>query len=112
MKLQIWHNSNLGNPHFTREVPDVETAKQWLRLLADYDLYQGDRVTSNAQGLMVWNAKAQEWDEWERDEDGKSLTEVIDEENEALRAKKRKRTSKPRIVNTALRLRGFGRQRQ
>jgi hypothetical protein len=58
MKLQIWHNSNLGNPHFVRSVPDIETAKEWLKLLADYDLYQGDRVAANAQGLMVWNERS------------------------------------------------------
>ncbi len=110
MKLQIWHNSNLGNPHFTREVPDVETAKQWLRLLADYDLYLGDKVVANAQGLMVWNEEKRDWDEWEREEDGESITTVIDEEDKQWRAKKR--TPNPRIVSTALRQRGFGRLRK
>lgn len=112
MKLQIWHNSNLGNPHFTRAVPDVETAKQWLRLLADYDLYQGNRVVANAQGLMVWNDESMEWDEWESEENGESITDIIDAENEASRPKKPKRTPNPRIVSTALRQRGFGRQRK
>src|SRR6185369_14098325 len=82
MKLRIWHNSNLGHAHFERDVPDVETAKQWLRLLADYDLYQGDRVVANAQGLMIWNEQSGEWDEWEREEDGENITHVIDEEAE------------------------------
>lgn len=82
MKLRIWHNSDLGNPHFERDVPDVETAKQWLKLLADYDLYQGDRVVANAQGLLVWNEKSQEWDEWEREDDGASISDVMDEEDE------------------------------
>lgn len=109
MKLQVWHNSNLGNPHFTRAVPDVETAKQWLRLLAAYDLYQGTRVVCNAQGLMVWNETSQDWDEWEREEDGESITAVIDEEDLKL---KKKRTPKPRITTVALRQRGFGRQRK
>jgi hypothetical protein len=81
-QLRIWHNSNLGNPHFERDVPDVETAKQWLCLLADYDLYQGDRVTANAQGLMVYNEKTKEWDEWERDEDGEDISAVMREDEE------------------------------
>jgi hypothetical protein len=82
MKFRIWHNSNLGHAHFERDVPDVDTAKQWLRLLADYDLYQGDRVLANAQGLLVWNEKEQEWEDWEREEDGESITHVIDEEDQ------------------------------
>jgi hypothetical protein len=81
-QLRIWHNSNLWNPHFERDVPDVETAKQWLRLLAAYDLYQGERVTANAQGLMVWNDKSREWDEWEREEDGEDISAVMREEDE------------------------------
>jgi hypothetical protein len=80
MKLRIWHNSNLGNPHFERDVPDVETAKQWLKLLADYDLYQGDKVVANAQGLMV--LEGSEWNEWE-DENGNDISAVMAEEDEA-----------------------------
>jgi hypothetical protein len=83
-QLRIWHNSNLGNPHFERDVPDVETAKQWLRLLADYDIYQGDKVVANAQGLMVFDARHKEWNEWEREEDGADITTVIDEEDDAV----------------------------
>lgn len=85
MNLKIWHNSNFGNPHFEREVSDLETAKQWLALLADYDLYQGDRVVSNAQGLMVWNAHTREWDEWEND-DGDDISTVMAEETSGSRA--------------------------
>jgi hypothetical protein len=114
MKLQIWHNSNLGNPHFVRSVPDIETAKEWLKLLADYDLYQGDRVAANAQGLMVWNEKSMEWDEWEREEDGESITTVIDEETAQERGWKRdiQEKIKRRVTSTPLRQRGFGRQRK
>lgn len=70
MKLKIWHNSDFGNPHFEREARDIAHAKEMLDMLADYDLYQGDRVVANAQGLLVYEDS--EWIEWE-DEDGNGI---------------------------------------
>lgn len=84
MKLRAWHNSNLGHPHFERDVPDLAAAKAWLRLLADYDLYQRERVAANAQGLMQWNEKLRDWEDWE-DDDGNSITSVMDGEIENVK---------------------------
>lgn len=53
--IRIWHNSRLGDKstgHFERDAKTIKEAKAWVDLLADYDLWQGDRVVANAQGIM------------------------------------------------------------
>lgn len=76
--LRIWHNSRFGEEPFRREVGSVSEAVTMLNLLADYDLYQGDRVVANAQGLEVL-VGADEWEEWE-DVDGYDITATMREE--------------------------------
>lgn len=95
MKLKIWHNSFLGHqPVFERPVPDVETAKAWIHLLWDYDLYQGERVTANASGLLRLDEATNTWDEWEN-ELGASISMIVglekEEQAKALRKAKRKK---------------------
>ena len=81
MKLRIWHNSNLGNPAFTRDVPDIETAILLLDVLAYYDLYQGDRVVANAQGLQYYDEQEKEWFDW-CNEEGEDIDEVREKASE------------------------------
>lgn len=81
MKLRIWHNSNFGKPAFTRDVPDVETAILLLDVLAYYDLYQGDRVVANAQGLTYYDEEDKEWLEW-YNEEGEDIDEVREKAEE------------------------------
>lgn len=69
-KLRIWHNSNLGHESFYKEVKDLQTALLLLDTLADYDLYQGDKVVANAQGLEEFIDG--EWQEW-YDKDGNDV---------------------------------------
>lgn len=71
--LRIWHNSRFGDKAFVFMVQDVQEAKKLLRLLAAYDLYQGDRVVSNAQGLTEFDG--QEWLEWD-DKEGNQIDDV------------------------------------
>jgi hypothetical protein len=83
MELKIWHNSNIGHlPTFERSAPDVETAKVWINLLWDYDLYHyGPQVPANASGLLQFNEETCEWEEWE-DCDGNSISMIMLEERE------------------------------
>jgi len=76
-RLLVWHSSKFAEPHFTVEVPDVETGALVLHILAQYDLYQGEeRVASNAQGLCVWNEQTRAWDDWE-DADGQDIDTLV-----------------------------------
>jgi len=77
MKLKIWHNSNFGQPAFEREVSSVEIGAFLLDLLADYDLYLGEKVVANAQGLMYYDEQDREWLEWYNDE-GEDISEIRD----------------------------------
>ncbi len=72
--LRIWHNSKFGTAPFRAAVTTIEQAKRFLQLLADYDLYQGERVAANAQGLEVF--EEEEWVEWENSE-GDDITAVM-----------------------------------
>lgn len=81
-KLRIWHNSNFGKPPFTKCVNDIQTAKLLLNTLSKYDLYLGDKIVANAQGLEEFigvnnphNIKTNNgWIEWE-DENGDNIDE-------------------------------------
>ena len=59
-KWYVWHNSNFGNPAFRVEVINKIEAKKILDILANYDLYLGDKIIANAQGLC--NAQGEEWE--------------------------------------------------
>ena len=69
-KLKIWHITNIPNEPFEKEVYGIRQAKEYLDLLADFNLFLGDMVESNAQGLIVCNDG--EWEEWE-DEFGDNI---------------------------------------
>jgi len=72
--LQIWHNSNFGNPAFRQPVKNTDEAKDNLNILAMYDLYQGEeKVPCNAQGLEVFEDG--EWCEW-MDDDGNNIADI------------------------------------
>jgi len=81
MKLRIWHNSSFGKPPFTQEVPDIEVAIRLLDTLAYYDLYQGDRVVANAQGLEYFDEQEKDWNEW-YNEDGEDIDAVREKVHE------------------------------
>lgn len=81
--LRVWHNSNFGEPAFKQDIADIESAKACLNLLANYDLYLGDRVVANAQGLEEYVGLDGDietdtgWVEW-MDDDGRDILEVMD----------------------------------
>lgn len=77
-RLQVWHTSDFGRDAFTVDVTSVDEAIRLLRILADYDLYQGERVDVNAQGLNVWDDQAEEWTEY-YDEEGRDVDEIAAE---------------------------------
>lgn len=86
-KLRIWHNSKFGEEAFKQEVADIDSARACLNLLAKYDNYLGDLITSNAQGVEEYvgldfcqdNGIESDdgWLEWE-DEQGRQFEEVRD----------------------------------
>jgi len=87
MKLRVWHIPQIPMESFYVAVPDVETAKLVLELLARYDIFQYEhRVKpdySNASGLQYWDATEEEWCDWVSD-DGMNIDEVMADENYEL----------------------------
>jgi len=73
-QLRVWHNSNFGHAPFITSVANLKEAIAVLNLLADYDLYQGDKIMANAQGLEVYELDS--WTEWES-ETGADITECM-----------------------------------
>jgi len=76
--LRIWHNSNIGDPRYEKNfhfpVDDPAMGRKMLDLLAEYDLYQGERkVFANAQGLEIFEGG--EWFEYE-DQDGNNIRDI------------------------------------
>lgn len=69
MKLRIWHNSNFGHKTFHYDVLTIQDAFVVLDILAKYDLYLGNLIIGNAQGLEYYDEEKEEWLEWE-DEEG------------------------------------------
>lgn len=73
--LQIWHIPNPPRAAFERSVATVDEAITVLDILADYDNYLGDDyITSNAQGLVVWE-KPGEWCDY-YDDEGRDIDEI------------------------------------
>ena len=77
-KLRIWWIPNPPRKPFTREVKDIDEAKIFLNLLADYDLYLGDEIIfANACGLE--STETGEWTGEEYyDEQGRDILEIMD----------------------------------
>lgn len=65
--LRIWHIPNMPREPYRQKVRSVEEAKRLLDLLAAYDLFLGDLVETNAQGLEIFHdGEWQEWGRWGR----------------------------------------------
>jgi len=78
-QLRIWHSSNVPNKLFSKEVDSVEEAKMLLNTLADYDLYLGELIQSNAQGLEVYDPQDYGWTEF-YDEEDRDIGEIMEED--------------------------------
>lgn len=79
--LRIWHNSNFGKPPFNKCVKDINEAKLLLDTIANYDLYLGEKIQNNAQGLEIYVGLDVDYEttegfvEWE-DEEGRNIDEI------------------------------------
>ncbi len=78
-EMRVWHNSNFGEPAFTIKVESIVEAAKYLKILAEYDLYLGDKIDANAQGLEEFNSETDEWEEW-MDDDGVCISEITRQE--------------------------------
>ena len=76
--LKVYHIQN-GIEHLY-PVKDIEHAKRLIEELAESDL-NNPIVEFNAFGLLEWDNEEQEYFEY-YDEDGRCLTEIMDEEAE------------------------------
>ena len=55
--LRIWWIPNPPRKPFHRDVESLQQAKQFLDVLAEYDLYLGDEIiSSNACGVDRWES--------------------------------------------------------
>lgn len=79
--LRVWHVANPPRKPFALVVGSLEEAKRLLDTLANYDLYLGDMIDYNAQGVEVFENG--EWLEWES-ADGDTFSEVRDKLSDAL----------------------------
>lgn len=75
MKLRVWHVSNVPGELFRQNVASIDEAKLVLNTLARHDLYLGDLVQSNAQGLEVF--EDDEWVEWTHPDTGEDILGII-----------------------------------
>ena len=79
--LKIWHIPQVPMSPFEVPVASIEEAKKLLVVLADYDLFQYEhRVKpdyANASGLCVWDTQGQGWVDWEDEETGDGIWDVI-----------------------------------
>lgn len=73
MQLRVWHVSNMPRKPFHVDVSSPDEAVRVLQMLADYDLYLGDAIVSNAQGLVVFEKYDGKWHEWYDDEHGDDI---------------------------------------
>ena len=64
IQYRIYHISNPPNRGFRQDVHSPAQAKTLLDLLAHYDLYLGDLIVANDQGLEV-RVGINAWEEWE-----------------------------------------------
>lgn len=83
MKLRVWHNCQVGAVrNFYIDVDSVEHAKELLKILWEYDIFQYENHIKPdyccASGLEYFDEKEKEWIEWE-DDDGYSIEELMRE---------------------------------
>ena len=72
--LRIWHVPNPPRAPYTFPVADMAEAIKLLRLIANYDLYLGDLIFANAQGLEQLTSDG-DWEEWE-DKNGYDINDT------------------------------------
>lgn len=65
--LIAWHIANVPNEPFTVKVDSIAAGKKLLEVLAAYDIYLGDLVDSNAQGISQFIDG--EWEDVELDDE-------------------------------------------
>lgn len=73
-KLRVWHIPNVPGPVFYQRVRSLSEALVVLRSLARYDLYLGELIHTNAQGLQAFVEG--EWLEW-HDSSGDDVTNFL-----------------------------------
>lgn len=85
MKLRIWHIPQIPGKPFHIEVKSVEEAIVILSALAHYDLFQLEQNIkpdyANAQGLELFNPETKDWQEWEDDDEYRSIIEFMADQN-------------------------------
>lgn len=71
--LKIWWIPQIPMDEFERYVSSPEEARVILQTLADYDLFQMEHNIKpdycNAGGLLMWNERGEDWEEWYDDDD-------------------------------------------
>ena len=67
MRLRAWHIPSVTGRPFQVEADTIAEAEKILDLIAKYDLFLGDLIESNAQGIEVFEDG--EWSELDREED-------------------------------------------
>ena len=77
-KLRVWHVSNVPGELLHQNVASIAEAKLVLNTLARHDLYLGDLIESNAQGLEEFVDG--EWVEWAHPDTGEDILGIIREE--------------------------------
>lgn len=64
--LMLWHNPDFVSPAFEMRIKDIDEGKKILAILAAYDIFLGDLIGCNAQGILKFEDG--EWCEVDDDE--------------------------------------------
>jgi len=75
-QLRVWHLSNPPGKPLWIYTKSVDEAIVVLDSLAMYDLYLGDIIECNAQGLEIFDDG--DWEEWQTD-DGDDIRAIQDQ---------------------------------
>lgn len=80
--LRVWHIPNPPREPYCVPVANTAEAIRVLRIIADYDLYLGDLIFANAQGLerLTDNGDWEEWEDEETYDDIRALADALDQE--------------------------------
>lgn len=63
LPFRVWHIPNLPGPAFRYQCISLEEAQGIATAIAMYDLFLGDLIESNAQGIERWEDG--EWSEYD-----------------------------------------------
>ncbi len=67
-RYRVWHIPNVPGKPYLVFCTDYAQAQRVRDLIADYDLFLGDLIVSNAQGIERYeDGEWSEWDEWEEE---------------------------------------------